>query len=69
MATEEGWHTVEDGMKLYTKTWKVSRPTGIPLTSSHPYFGYLNRRQKVQLKLGLYSSMASVITVSYGPNM
>jgi len=21
--TEEGWHTVEDGTKLYTKTWKV----------------------------------------------
>lgn len=25
MATEEGWHTVEDGTKLYTKTWKVAR--------------------------------------------
>jgi len=69
MATEEGWHTVEDGMKLYTKTWKVSRPTGIPLASSRSYFGYLNRRQKVQLKLGLYSSMASAITVSFSPNM
>lgn len=21
--TQEGWHTVEDGTKLYTKTWKV----------------------------------------------
>lgn len=23
MSVEEGWHTVEDGKKLYTKTWKV----------------------------------------------
>jgi acylglycerol lipase len=22
--TEEGWHTLEDGHKLYTKTWKVN---------------------------------------------
>jgi hypothetical protein len=22
-STEEGWHVVEDGKKLYTKTWKV----------------------------------------------
>ena len=21
--TEEGWHTLDDGAKLYTKTWKV----------------------------------------------
>ncbi|KAF2837974.1 alpha/beta-hydrolase [Patellaria atrata CBS 101060] len=24
MSTEEGWHTVDDGAKLYTKTWKAS---------------------------------------------
>jgi acylglycerol lipase len=24
MSVEEGWHTVEDGKKLYTKTWKAS---------------------------------------------
>ncbi len=23
--TEEGWFTVKDGTKLYTKTWKVGR--------------------------------------------
>ena len=23
MATEEGWHQLDDGKKLYTKTWKV----------------------------------------------
>lgn len=22
-AVEEGWHTLPDGLKLYTKTWKV----------------------------------------------
>ncbi|KAF2131835.1 alpha/beta-hydrolase [Dothidotthia symphoricarpi CBS 119687] len=26
MSTEEGWHTVEDGQKLYTKTWKTNGP-------------------------------------------
>lgn len=25
MSVEEGWHTVEDGKKLYTKTWKVTK--------------------------------------------
>ena len=29
--TEEGWHTVADGTKLYTKTWKVFNPTIILL--------------------------------------
>lgn len=23
VTTEEGWHTLDDGSKLYTKTWKV----------------------------------------------
>lgn len=25
--TEEGWHTTDDGQKLYTKTWKVMSNT------------------------------------------
>jgi len=25
MSTIEGWHTCDDGEKLYTKTWKVLR--------------------------------------------
>ena len=30
--TEEGWHTLSDGHKVYTKTWKVR---GLPQASFH----------------------------------
>lgn len=31
VTTEEGWHTLTDGFKLYTKTWKVNAFTLHPL--------------------------------------
>ncbi|KAF2192667.1 alpha/beta-hydrolase [Zopfia rhizophila CBS 207.26] len=42
MATEEGWHTVEDGTKLYTKTWKTEGPARARLVFIHGFSDHCN---------------------------
>ncbi|OCL14412.1 alpha/beta-hydrolase [Glonium stellatum] len=42
MATEEGWHTTEDGMKLYTKTWKAEGPAKARLVFVHGFSDHCN---------------------------
>ncbi|ORY17412.1 Alpha/Beta hydrolase protein [Clohesyomyces aquaticus] len=42
MATEEGWHTVEDGAKLYTKTWKTEGPAKARLVFIHGFSDHCN---------------------------
>ncbi|KAF2203127.1 alpha/beta-hydrolase [Delitschia confertaspora ATCC 74209] len=42
MATEEGWHTVEDGAKLYTKTWKTEGPARARLVFIHGFSDHCN---------------------------
>jgi hypothetical protein len=58
--TEEGWHTVEDGHKLYTKTWKVNirrLPNKAQETDIR-----LHRQPRLQKRVWSLST-ASVITV------
>jgi hypothetical protein len=60
MATEEGWHTVEDGKKLYTKTWKVlRRPTRVTRT-----YRLTACRQRALPKpvLSLYTVSATIVS-------
>jgi acylglycerol lipase len=42
MSTEEGWHTVEDGQKLYTKTWKTEGPAKARLVFIHGFSDHCN---------------------------
>lgn len=59
MSVEEGWHTVEDGKKLYTKTWKVGVAMPMEGADADPH-----GRRKPLPKLAWSSSTASAITVS-----
>jgi hypothetical protein len=56
MSTEEGSHTVADGQKLYTKTWKVRAENGATLSLSCTN---LRCRREVMLRHDWCSSMAS----------
>ncbi|KAF2741515.1 alpha/beta-hydrolase [Polyplosphaeria fusca] len=42
MSTEEGWHTVEDGAKLYTKTWKTEGPAKARVVFLHGFSDHCN---------------------------
>ncbi|KAF2703977.1 alpha/beta-hydrolase [Pleomassaria siparia CBS 279.74] len=42
MATEEGWHEVDDGKKLYTKTWKTADPAKSRLVFIHGFSDHCN---------------------------
>ncbi|KAF1958655.1 alpha/beta-hydrolase [Byssothecium circinans] len=42
MATEEGWHSVEAGRKLYTKTWKTDGPAKARLVFIHGFSDHCN---------------------------
>ncbi|KAF2109653.1 Alpha/Beta hydrolase protein [Lophiotrema nucula] len=42
-AIEEGWHTVEDGKKLYTKTWKTESPAKARLVFLHGFSDHCNQ--------------------------
>ncbi|KAF2275857.1 alpha/beta-hydrolase [Westerdykella ornata] len=42
MSTEEGWHTVEDGQKLYTKTWKANGPAKARVVFIHGFSDHCN---------------------------
>ncbi|KAF2271143.1 alpha/beta-hydrolase [Lojkania enalia] len=42
VTTEEGWHTVEDGTKLYTKTWKTDGPAKARLVFIHGFSDHCN---------------------------
>ncbi|KAJ4286146.1 hypothetical protein N0V90_013495 [Kalmusia sp. IMI 367209] len=42
MSAEEGWHTVEDGKKLYTKTWKPEGPAKARLVFLHGFSDHCN---------------------------
>jgi hypothetical protein len=63
MTTEEDWHTVEDGQKLYTKTWKVIHIYEHRCRIYSSTVNYLSRLM-VHLKLVLRSYMASATIVS-----
>lgn len=41
MSTVEGWHTVEDGKKLYTKTWKTDGPAKARLAFIHGFSDHI----------------------------
>ncbi|KAK5006532.1 hypothetical protein LTR39_005636, partial [Cryomyces antarcticus] len=40
--TQEGWHTTDDGAKLYTKTWKPSGPPKARLVFIHGFSDHCN---------------------------
>ncbi|KAF2790319.1 alpha/beta-hydrolase [Melanomma pulvis-pyrius CBS 109.77] len=42
MATEESWHPVEDGKKLYTKTWRTAGPAKARLVFIHGFSDHCN---------------------------
>ncbi|KAF2867096.1 Alpha/Beta hydrolase protein [Massariosphaeria phaeospora] len=42
MLTEEGWHTVDDGRKLYTKTWKTEGTAKARLVFVHGFSDHCN---------------------------
>ncbi|KAF2021641.1 alpha/beta-hydrolase [Aaosphaeria arxii CBS 175.79] len=42
MATEEGWHTTDDGKKLYTKTWKTEGPAKARVVFIHGFSDHCN---------------------------
>ncbi|KAL1958200.1 hypothetical protein VTO42DRAFT_5055 [Malbranchea cinnamomea] len=42
ITTEEGWHILPDGMKLYTKTWKPDIPTRAILAFVHGFSDHCN---------------------------
>ncbi|KAF2476375.1 alpha/beta-hydrolase [Lindgomyces ingoldianus] len=42
MTTEEGWHALEDGTKLYTKTWKTEGPAKARLVFIHGFSDHCN---------------------------
>jgi len=46
--TEEGWHTLEDGTKLYTKTWKVcaSDSQQLAFVNANPSLALSSQRAK-----------------------
>ncbi|KAF2087714.1 alpha/beta-hydrolase [Saccharata proteae CBS 121410] len=41
-ATEEGWHTTDDGLKLFTKTWKPTGETKARLVFIHGFSDHCN---------------------------
>ncbi|PGH27329.1 hypothetical protein AJ80_01039 [Polytolypa hystricis UAMH7299] len=42
VVTEEGWHTVPDGTKLYTKTWKTDGPAKAIVAFVHGFSDHCN---------------------------
>ena len=42
MAIEEGWHTSDDGRKLYTKTWTTEGPAKARLVFIHGFSDHIN---------------------------
>lgn len=42
MAIEEGWHTSDDGRKLYTKTWPAEGPAHARLVFIHGFSDHIN---------------------------
>ncbi|PSN69956.1 alpha/beta-hydrolase [Corynespora cassiicola Philippines] len=42
MSTVEGWHTADDGRKLYTKTWKTDGPAAARLVFVHGFSDHCN---------------------------
>ncbi|KAK5013593.1 hypothetical protein LTR60_003787, partial [Cryomyces antarcticus] len=40
--TQEGWHTTDDGAKLYTNTWKASGPPKARLVFIHGFSDHCN---------------------------
>lgn len=42
MAATEGWHTTDDGRKLYTKTWTTDGPAQARLVFIHGFSDHIN---------------------------
>jgi acylglycerol lipase len=42
MAIQEGWHTTDDGCKLYTKTWTTEGPAKARLVFIHGFSDHIN---------------------------
>ena len=42
MAIEEGWHTSDDGHKLYTKIWATEGPAKARLVFIHGFSDHIN---------------------------